>query len=191
VLRDGGRMQLCLDGPRQVAYTVEKRSLGVGFMTEIAQEKSHVKAILIVLLVIFISGIILGYYIWGYQKQKHPDYREMLQQTITYISTIEEKNQELAKEISSLENELASLKTQQGIPVGSQAARLDERIAALEKENADLKAVVSQNVALVQENQQLRQKVQSLVEKMNASRPPKSSGSAPSLPPTQQGGVTH
>lgn len=155
-------------------------------MMEDAEGKTHVKAILSVILVIFIAGFVLGYYIWGYGTQKHSDYKDMLQQTITYITTLEEKNLELAKNVSTLENEVASLKKQQGAPADSQVAQLTNRVAALEKENADLKAAVSLNEALTQENQQLRLKVQALVEAMNGSRPSGSAGNAPVQAPPQQ-----
>jgi hypothetical protein len=151
------------------------------------EEKSYVKASIIVALVILIAGISIGYYIWGYQRNKAPDYKEMLQQTIAYITTLEEKNQEMAKEMSALQNDVAALKKQQGIPENNQVTRLNERLAVLEKENADLKSRAEQNEALAQENQQLRQKVQTLVESMNSSsRPLKPSGGASSQP-TQQG----
>lgn len=155
------------------------------------EEKSHAKALLVILLVLFLSGLFLGYYLWGYRGQQHPDYKDMLQQTITYITTLEEKNQAQVKEISSFENEVASLKKQQRAPDDSQITRLNERIAVLEKENADLKSAVSQNEALTQENQQLRQKVQTLVEDMNSSRTPKSSGSAPVQQPSPAGSAPY
>ena len=156
------------------------------------EEKSHVRALLVILLVLFLFGLFLGYYIWGFQKQRHPDYKDMLQQTITYITTLEEKNQELAKGISSLENEVSSLKKQQGMPENNQITKLNERVAVLEKENVDLKSVLSQNEALSQENQQLRQKVQALVEDMNSSRPPRSPGGTPPVQaPSQQGSAPY
>jgi cell division protein FtsB len=152
------------------------------------EEKSHVRALLVIFLVLFLFGLFLGYYIWGFQKQRNPDYKEMLQQTIAYITTLEEKNQELAKGISGLENEVSSLKKQQEMPENNQITKLNERVAVLEKENVDLKSVLSQNEALSQENQQLRQKVQALVEDMNASRPPRSPGGSPPVQTPSQPG---
>ena len=152
------------------------------------EEKSHVRSVVVILLVVFLVGIFAGYYFWGYRKQQHPDYKEMLKQTISYISTLEEKNQEFTGRVSALENEVASLKKQQDLPEESQMARLNERLSVLEKENADLKTIAGQNEALVQENQQLRQRVQALVEQMN-SRPPKAFGNAPVQLPPPQGAV--
>ena len=144
------------------------------------EEKSHVRAIVFILLIIFLGGLFVGYYFWGYRRQQNPDYKDMLKQTISYISTLEEKNQELSGRVSALDNEVASLKKQQGVPEDSQVARLNERISALEKENADLKATAGQNQALIEENQQLRLKVQTLVEQMNSStRPSKTGGNQP------------
>ena len=154
------------------------------------EEKSHVRAIVVVLLIIFLGGLFVGYYFWGYRKQQHPDYKDMLKQTISYISALEEKNQELTGRVSALDNEVTSLRKQQGVPEDSQIARLNERLSALEKENTDLKATAGQNEALVQENQQLRQKVQTLVEQMNSStRPSKAGGSAPVQVPAPQGTI--
>lgn len=144
------------------------------------KERTHVRAIAVILVVVFLSGVFLGYYVWGYRRQLHPDYKEMLKQTISYISTLEEKNQEMTAKIGTLENDVASLKKQMSAPVEDQQARISERLAALEKENADLKVAKSQQDALVQENQQLRQRVQSLVEELNASKGPKQA--APATP---------
>jgi flagellar basal body-associated protein FliL len=152
------------------------------------EEKSHVRTILVVLLVIFLVGLFAGYYFWGYRKQQNPDYKEMLKQTISYISTLEEKNQEFTGKVSALENEVASLRKQQGLPEDTQMAHLNERLSVLEKENADLKTTAGQNEALVQENQQLRQRVQALVEQMN-SRPSKAPGNAPVQLPAPQSTV--
>jgi cell division protein FtsB len=150
------------------------------------EEKSHLRAIVVILLVIFLGGLFAGYYFWGYRAKQHADYKDMLKQTISYISTLEDKNQELTSKVSTLENEIASLKKQQGVPEETQMVRLNERLSVLEKENADLKSSVSQNEALTQENQQLRQKVQTLVEQMNSSKSSKAGGSAPvQLPPPQ------
>ena len=154
------------------------------------EEKSHVRAIVVVLLIIFLGGLFVGYYFWGYRRQQHPDYKDMLKQTISYISTLEEKNQELTGRVSALDNEVASIKKQQGVPEDSQIERLNERLSALEKENTDLKATAGQNEALVQENQQLRQRVQTLVEQMNSSpRSSKASGGAPVQVPAPQGTI--
>lgn len=153
------------------------------------EEKSHIRAIIVILLVVFLAGLFAGFYIWGYRKALQPDYKDMLKQTISYISTLEEKNQGLSSKVGTLENEVASMKKQQGTPDDNQMVRLNERLSVLEKENTDLKASVSQNEALALENQQLRQKVQTLVEQMNSSRAPRQGGSAPSSLPSPQGTV--
>lgn len=139
-------------------------------------EKTNVRAIAVILVVIFLGGLFVGYYFWGYRKQQHPDYKEMLRQTVSYIATLEEKNQELTSKVGALENEVDSLKKQQSAPVDAQVASLRDRLAVVEKENADLRTSVAEKEGLVQENQQLRQKVQTLVEELNGSRPPGSSG---------------
>lgn len=139
-------------------------------------EKTNVRAIAVILVVIFLGGLFVGYYFWGYRKQQHPDYKEMLRQTVSYIATLEEKNKELTSKVGALENEVDSLKKQQSAPVDIQVANLRDRLAVMEKENADLKASVAEKEGIVQENQQLRQKVQTLVEELNGSRTPAASG---------------
>jgi len=153
------------------------------------EEKSHIRSILVILLVIFLVGLFAGYYFWGYRKAQHPDYKDMLKQTISYIATLEQKNQELSTRAGSLENEVASLKSQQAGQDDTTVVRLNERLSVLEKENADLKSSVSSNEALVQENQQLRQRVQTLVEQMNSPKAPRPGLSAPPSVPAPQGSV--
>lgn len=143
-------------------------------------ERINVRAIAVVLVIIFLGGLFLGYYFWGYREQQHPDHKEMLKQTISYIATLEEKNQELTAKVGTLENEVASFKKQQSTPVETQVADLSEKLAVIEKENADLRTSVAQKEGLAQENQQLRQRVQDLVEELNTLRPP-------SAPDTRQG----
>lgn len=139
-------------------------------------ERTNVRAVAVILVVIFLVGLFLGYYFWGYRKQQHPDHKEMLRQTISYISTLEKKNEELNARADTLENEVDSLKSQKSAPVETQVADLSERLAVIEKENADLKAAMAEKEGLAQENQQLRLKVQTLVEELNASRQPGSTG---------------
>jgi septal ring factor EnvC (AmiA/AmiB activator) len=135
-------------------------------------DRSHVKAVIVVVFLVFLVGVFVGYYIWGYRKQQHPDYKDMLKQTISYISTLEEKNEKMTATIGTLENDVSSLKKQLAAPEGDQQARISERLTALEKENTDLQALKAQQEALELENQQLRQRVQTLVEQLNASGQP-------------------
>jgi len=51
----------------------------------------------------------------GFPEAEESDYKEMLQQTIAYITTLEEKNRNW-QGISGLENEVSSLKKQQEMP---------------------------------------------------------------------------
>jgi hypothetical protein len=144
-----------------------------------SEGRGNFKGIIIGFMVFFLLGGAAGYYIFG-RNHKPPDYKDMLRQTISYITALEEKNQEIAKEMSALQNDMANLQKQQDEPGNDQLTRLNERVAVLEKENADLKARTSQSEALAQENQQLRQKVQNLVESMNSpGYPPKASENVP------------
>jgi predicted RNase H-like nuclease (RuvC/YqgF family) len=146
--------------------------------------RGRFKAVALVMLVVFLVGMFLGYYIWGYRRQKSPDYKEMLQQTISYIGAIEEKNKELTARVGSLETEAESLKKRLDQPQGSGGSDLGRRIEALEKENAELRPIASERDGLLKENQQLRQRVQSLVEELNASERDRPGPQKPPAPGT-------
>jgi hypothetical protein len=141
--------------------------------------KGQFKFFLVFSLVLFVTGLALGYY-WEYKRQQQTDYKDMLRKTITYITNLEEQKQEIDKKVITLQNDLSNLQKQQGTPGNDQLARLNERLAVLEKENADLKVKAAQSEALAQENQQLRQQRQNLVESMNSSaQPPKAQSNMP------------
>ncbi|HPC46733.1 MAG TPA: hypothetical protein PLW83_01720 [Deltaproteobacteria bacterium] len=137
-------------------------------MEEGEVKRTNIRAVALGVAVVFLVGLALGYYIWGYRASHRLDYKDMLRQTITYISTLEEKNQELIDRVGRLENEAGSLKKQLGEPADAQKALQDSRIADLEKENQELKAQAAQREDLLKENEQLRLRVQSLVEELNA-----------------------
>jgi len=106
------------------------------------EEKKFSSAPVIFAVIVFAIGLGLGYYLWGIQRQKPTDYKEMLSKTIDYIATIEHKNQTLLKTIDSLENEVDVLKKEsKGVP-GELESRLEDlksRVDSLNKENQQLK----------------------------------------------------
>ncbi len=133
-----------------------------------SEGKGRLKAVAVIAIVTFLAGGILGYYIWGYRGHHPPDYKEMLRQTISYISALEEKNRELASRVSGLENETASLKKRLG-EVPAQGVQDSARTAEREREYAELKAKAQERDELLKENQLLRERVRSLVEELHAS----------------------
>lgn len=141
-------------------------------MEEGVVDRTNIRAVALGALVVFLAGIALGYYVWGYRAKHNQDYKDMLRQTISYISTLEEKNRDLTERVGRLENEADSLKKQLGQPHDTKTPSQDSRVADLEKENQDL----------VKENEHLRKRVQSLMEELNARTGQDGKAGSPRLP---------
>lgn len=138
-----------------------------------AEEKKRSMIPLVISVLLFVAGLVLGYYIWGLNKGKQVDYKNFLQETINYIATLEHKNKKLLDEVDSLETEMNMLQQKQTtstVQSTDQIDALSSRISALEKENLELKTAISENNRLVQENQDLRRKVQALQDEINAGK---------------------
>jgi cell division protein FtsB len=143
------------------------------------KKKKGPNAILIMSVIIFVIGFGLGFYIWGYHKQKAQDYREVLQEVSDYLVGLEKKNAQISAKNKSLEDEVSML-TKGGKPAAGQTVDLQAQLASLERENAFLRSTLNQNQALVQENNQLRSKVQALEVQLGAMR--SSVNPAPTMP---------
>jgi len=159
-----------------------------------AEGKKKSMAVLIVALVLFIAGLILGYYVWGLNRGNQVDYKSFLQETINYIATLEHKNKKLVDTVDALETELSMLQEKQATGSEQRSDNIDalsERIAVLEKENREMAATVSSNKELARENQELKKKLQALMdeiatEKSDASPPEPSVPDVPSEMPAGQ-----
>jgi cell division protein FtsB len=143
------------------------------------KQKKGPNAILIMSVIIFVIGFGLGFYIWGYHKQKAQDYREVLQEVSDYLVGLEKKNAQISAKNKSLEDEVSML-TKGGKPAAGQTVDLQAQLASLERENAFLRSTLNQNQALIQENNQLRSKVQALEAQLGAMR--SSVNPAPNMP---------
>ena len=53
------------------------------------KERKKLISYLTAVIILFGGGVGLGYYIWGLDKQKKPDYKKYLSKTIDYIGNIE------------------------------------------------------------------------------------------------------
>jgi len=129
---------------------------------------------LVFAVLLFVAGLILGYYFWGLNKEKRVDYKAFLQETINYIATLEHKNKKLIDEVDVLETEISMLQEKQSagaVQSTDQIDALSQRISVLEKENQQLGTCVSENKELVQENQQLKQKLQTLMGEVSEGKP--------------------
>ena len=134
--------------------------------------KKFVKPLLVIIIP-FLAGFILSWYIWGYSKARHVDYKQVLQDTITYIASIESANKNLTARVESLETEVGTLnqKGQQAIDAGM-VSSLNKRIQALEGENVRLKGAVRNIETFARENPQLRDRLLPLVQIANTGNMP-------------------
>ncbi|MFY9397905.1 MAG: hypothetical protein WAR22_06020, partial [Desulfomonilia bacterium] len=70
--------------------------------------------------VLLISGLVLGFYIWGVDRRDQVDYKQTLRETIDYIATLEHRNESLRKQVGTLETEL-------GVARGRQEESTEQR----------------------------------------------------------------
>ena len=157
-----------------------------------AEEKKRSMIPLVIAVMLFVVGLILGYYIWGVNKEKQIDYKKFLTETVNYIATLEHKNQKLLAEVDTLETEVNMLQQKQAAGSQQDTSQMDalsQRITALEKENQELKSAITENNRLAQENRELKDRIQALVqEKDDASAQPAEPASPkePGQPPLVQ-----
>jgi uncharacterized protein HemX len=93
--------------------------------------------------VLLISGLVLGFYIWGVDRRDQVDYKQTLRETIDYIATLEHRNESLRKQVGTLETELGVARGRQEESTeqrSDEIAQLRQRIEALKEENDRLKA---------------------------------------------------
>jgi len=132
-----------------------------------AEEKKRSMIPMVIAVMLFVVGLILGYYIWGINKEKQVDYKKFLAETVNYIATLEHKNKKLLAEVDTLETELNMLQQKQAAGTEQEASQMDafsRRITALEKENQDLKSTINENNRLSQENQELKSRIEALLD---------------------------
>ncbi|MBN2255702.1 MAG: hypothetical protein JW736_08340 [Deltaproteobacteria bacterium] len=120
---------------------------------------------LVMVIVLFGGGVILGYYIWGVDKQQKPDYTKYLKDTIVHLQKLEESKAILTAETKSLKTDVAVLKKSAAQTEDKLAAtkkQLEEKLSLLEKENAALKQSVSEKSALISEANAVKEKYEEL-----------------------------
>jgi len=129
--------------------------------------KEHKRILLagVMIVLLFGGGVGCGYYIWGIERGKTPDYKKYLQKTVEYIASIEATNKNLGKEVRILKADVALLKkktVESTNKLASQTKSFEEKVATLERENAGIKAFLTENQAIEQENVRLREKIEEL-----------------------------
>ena len=155
------------------------------------EQKKRSMVPMVISVMLFVVGLVLGYYIWGYKESDKIDYREVLQETINYIATLEHKNKTLRTQVDELETEVSMAKQKQTTSADQREGEMEnlsERIAALEKENRDLRTAIDDNAQLARQNQELKEKIRALSEEMNTSeamKPAFEEPAAPASPPME------
>ncbi len=93
--------------------------------------------------VLFLAGLILGFYIWGVDGGDHVDYKQTLRETIDYIATIEHRNENLRERVAALETEAAMAREQRAEGAEQRADEIEllkQQIQTLRKENQELRS---------------------------------------------------
>ena len=98
--------------------------------------------------VLFVAGLFIGYYVWGIERDKEPDYAKYLSKTIEYIESMEKANLVLTEKTVALQDHISSMKDEANDP-----ARLHEEIDALKKEIEGLKKVNTSLQSTIKENE--------------------------------------
>ena len=130
-----------------------------------AEEKKRSIIPIIVVVIPALAGLILGYYIWGAGRHAQVDYKQVLQETANYISSLEQKNESLTSEIGTLQSEMDALK-QKGQQASSEAdtiTSLSGRVRSLEAENQRLKGTIQRIEAFSQSDPMLRDRIQGII----------------------------
>lgn len=131
------------------------------------EEKKRSIIPIIIVVIPALAGLVLGYYIWGAGRHAKVDYKQVLQETANYISSLEQKNESLTSEIGSLQSEVNTLK-QQGQQTSSSEsdtiASISGRVRSLEAENQRLKGTIQRIEAFAQSDPVLRDRIQGIIQ---------------------------
>ena len=95
--------------------------------------------------VLFLAGLIFGFYIWGVDRVDQVDYKQTLRETIDYIATIEPRNENLRERVAALETEVAVAREQRAEGAEQRTgeiASLKQQIQNLKNENQELKSAL-------------------------------------------------
>ena len=123
------------------------------------KERKKLISYLIAVIILFSGGLGLGYYIWGMDKQKKPDYKKYLSKTIDYIGNIEKDNRDFIKQEKRLKADSAALKKDvkdAQAQFDAQSKSLYAKTVSLEKEKEQLQAKIYQ---LINELDTVKQKI--------------------------------
>ncbi|RZB31952.1 MAG: hypothetical protein SRB1_01571 [Desulfobacteraceae bacterium Eth-SRB1] len=138
------------------------------------KERKKIISFLVIVVILLAGGIGLGYYIWGMEKEKKPDYKKYLEKTINYIAKIENANQTLIKQTKDSKTDISLLKkkVKEGQDrLEAQTKTLQTKIASiqteLDKDKALLQSSLNENEKLVLERDQLKARIEELVNELD------------------------
>ncbi|MBW2632225.1 MAG: hypothetical protein JRC90_10820 [Deltaproteobacteria bacterium] len=124
------------------------------------------------IIVLFIVGIVVGYYVWGVEREETANYTEYLSSTIKYIESIEKANLVLTEKTVALQDHIASMSDEANDPekLREEIDVLNKEIAGLKKKNESLQSTITENgkrlnkaAALQAEHENLLSEVKTLV----------------------------
>ncbi len=141
------------------------------------KERKKIISFLVMVVILLAGGVGLGYYIWGMEKQKKPDYKKYLDKTIDYIANIENDNRTFIKQTKNFKTDISLLKKK--IKEGkegqdrleAQSKSLQTKIASiqneLDKNKASLQSSSNENEKLVLERDQLKARIEELANELD------------------------
>jgi uncharacterized protein YlxW (UPF0749 family) len=157
----------------QVALVINN---GVRIIKGVCKEgvmmKGEYISYLVGIAVLFIVGIIVGYYVWGTEREETADYTEYLSRTIKYIDSLEKANLVLTEKTVALEDHIASMTDEANDPakLNEEIDALKKEVASLKKKNTSLQSTITENgerlkeaAALKTEHENLLGEVKTLV----------------------------
>ena len=125
----------------------------------------------ILVLILFVGGVVTGYYRWGIDGDETPDYKDYLRDTVKYIASLEQQNSELEKQLGAAgtapqptgeEKQSEEMKGDGGDEI------LQQKIKSLEEEKAAFEIAMSSDKDLTQKNLEMMDQIQSLIQAKNA-----------------------
>ncbi len=134
------------------------------------KERKKLISYLIVLIILFGGGLGLGYYIWGLDTQKKPDYKKYLSKTIDYIANLEKNNRGFLKQAKQLKADIGALKKDMKdaqIQLDAQSKSLQDKSASLEEEKIRLQSSIDESQKLAKEKEQLQTKIDQLINELD------------------------
>lgn len=125
----------------------------------------------ILVLILFIGGVVTGYYRWGINGDETPDYKGLLKDTVKYIASLEQQNSELEKQLGSAGASIEPAREEkppEEIKGNGGDEILQQKIKSLEEEKAAFQIAMSSDKDLTQKNVEMMDQIQSLIQAKNS-----------------------